>query len=198
VSTGSSVVDFAVGYLWHSHDASYFPLLNWLIAPVIGYALGHAWLRLRDKETFFRIVTPISWVILALYFGSMILAGKWYYFSNESFCGIGLVDVFFMSITFPAVAGVGYFMRKLLPRLSGWFESLGVRICSFYCIHWVIYALLYLILRCTMGNNFVPMWAVPPTAVLVLIAADTLSHLYKNRQNKKKSDKSVDKLTNLT
>jgi uncharacterized membrane protein len=188
VSTGSSVGDFAVGYLWHSHDASYFPLLNWLIAPVIGYALGHAWLRLRDKETFFRIVTPISWVILALYFGSMVLAGKWYYFSNESFCGIGLVDILFMSITFPAVAGVGYFMQKILPRLSGWFESLGVRISSFYCIHWVVYSFLYLTLLCVLGDNFVSGWVVAPTAVLVLLVADALSRLYKRIVTKRENE----------
>ena len=179
VSTGSTFGDYAVGYLWYSHEAAYFPLLNWLIAPIIGYALGHAWLRLCDKETFFKIVTPICWIISVLYFISMALVGEWYYFSDGCYCGIGLVDIIFMFVIFLAVAGTSYFMGNRLPRSSRLLESMGIRISSIYCIHWVIYAFLYLSLTCLVGDNFVPTWAVTPVAFLVLIAADLLSRLYK-------------------
>lgn len=179
VTTGSVFGDFAVGFLWYSHDAAYFPLLNWLIVPTTGYALGHAWMHLGDKETFFKIVTPISWVITILYFVTMVLVGEWYYFSGGCYCGIGLLDIMFMFVIFIAVVGTCYFIGKLMPRLSRLFESMAVRINSIYCIHWVIYSFLYLALVCFMGDNFVPMWAVPPTALAVLILADTLSRLYK-------------------
>ena len=180
VSTGSTVGDMAVGFLWHSYDAAYFPLLNWLIVPVIGYALGHAWLHLRDKDSFFKLITPISWIITVLYFVSMVLVGEWYYFSGGCYCGIGLLDVIFMYAVFFAIAGTSFFVSRGLPRISHHLESMGIRISSIYCIHWVTYAFLYLILTCVMGNSFVPTWAVIPTAILVLIIADLVSRLYKN------------------
>jgi uncharacterized membrane protein len=188
VSTGSFIGDIAVGYLWHSHDAAYFPLLNWLFALVIGYVFGHAYLHLRDKDTFYKIVTPISLFISVLYFVSMVLVGKWYYFSGECYCGIGLLDVIFMYAVFFAIAGTSYFVSRGLPRISHHLESMGIRISSIYCIHWVTYAFLYLILTCVMGNSFVPTWAVIPTAILVLIVADSVSLFYKkitsNRRNR--------------
>ena len=179
VSTGSTFGDYAVGFLWYSYDAAYFPLLNWLVVPIIGYTFGHAWLRLRDKDTFFKLVTPISWIITVLYFLSMVLVGEWYYFSGGCYCGIGLLDILFMFVIFLAVLGTSYFIGNKLSRSSHLLESMGIRISSIYCIHWVIYALLYLALTCFVGDNFVPMWVVPPVAVLVLIASDLLSRLYK-------------------
>ena len=179
VSTGSMFGDIAVGFLWHSYDSAYFPLFSWLIVPVVGYALGYIWIRLRDKDTFFRLITPISWVITVLYFVSMVLVGEWYYLSGGCYCGIGLLDILFMFVIFFAVAGTSYFVGKRLPCISNLLESMGIRISSIYCIHWVVYACLYLILTCVMGNNFVPTFAVVPTSILVLIIADILSRLYK-------------------
>lgn len=201
VSTGSVFGDYAVGYLWYSHDASYFPLLNWLIAPVIGYAIGHAWLRLRDKDSFFKIVTPISFLVSVLYILSMILVGEWYYFSEGCYCGIGLLDILFMFVIFLAVAGISHFLGRLMPRISQLLESMGVRISSIYCIHWVVYAFLYLSLTCLMGDSFVPTWAVTPVALLVLAVADALSRLYKKiagaiRSDRKKLEKTKIQLNN--
>lgn len=189
VSTGSFLGNFAVGYLWHSHDAAYFPILNWLIALVLGYAFGHLYLRLRDKETFYKIVTPISLAISILYFGSMVLVGQWYYFSGGSFCGIGLLDVLFMFNVFLATAGVSYFLSKWTSRCVVWLEKMGIRITSIYCIHWVIYAFLYLILTCAVGDRYVPAWAVAPTAILVIVVADPVSWFYKKCLVKKKTRK---------
>lgn len=189
VSTGSFIGDIAVGYLWHSHDAAYFPLLNWLFALVIGYVFGHAYLHLRDKDTFYKIVTPISLFISVLYFVSMVLVGKWYYLSGEVYCGIGLLDILFMFTVFIWIAGISYFLSKSAPRGTRWFEKIGIRITSIYCIHWVIYAFLYLTLTCVMGDNFVPGWAVVPTALLVVIVADPLSYLYRRLVNELKIKK---------
>jgi hypothetical protein len=40
-----------------------------------------------------------------------------------------------------------------------------------------------------MGDNFVPGWAVVPTALLVVIVADPLSYLYKRLVDKSKIKK---------
>ena len=115
---------------------------------------------------------------------SMVLVGEWYYLSGGCYCGIGILDIFFMFVICLAAVGTSYFLGKWTTNISSWLESMGVRINSIYCIHWVIYALLYLTLMCVVGNNFVPMWAVVPTAILVLILADTISRLYKKLQEK--------------
>lgn len=184
VSTGSTVGDYIVGYLWHSHPTSYFPLLNWLIVPVMGYTFGNIWLRLKDKPAFFRLVTPVCGGISVLYYLSMIFSGKWYYFSGENYSGLGILDAVFMFILFLAVLGISYYLAKH-RRGFLWLSSLGTRVNSVYCIHWTIYAFLYLILRSTVVDNYVPMWTVIPVGVLVILAADILSMLYKNRQYKK-------------
>ena len=85
---------------------------------------------------------------------------------------------------FLALAGLSYFLSKLMPRGTRWLESAGIRMTSIYCIHWVIYAFLYLILTCVVGDNYVSAWAVAPTAVLVVAVADPMSYLYKKLKSK--------------
>ena len=179
LSTGSMIGDFAVGYIWHSHDTAYFPFLNWFIVLLMGYSLGYMWLRLKDKDRFFKLVTPISLVIGVAYYASMVLIGKWYYFSGEDYCGIGILDVIFMIAIFFATVGISYYCGKRMPRVSRIFESMGNRVTSIYCIHWTIYAFLYLALVCLMGENYLPIWTVPPIGIAVVIIADLISRFYK-------------------
>jgi hypothetical protein len=184
VSTGSQVGDYLVGYLWNSHPTAYFPLFNWLIVPVMGYAFGNLWLYLKDKATFFKIVTPLGGCILVLYFLSMLLVGKCYYFSGENYCGLGILDAVFMFVIFLAILGVSYYLAGHKQRFA-WLASMGTRVNSVYCIHWTIYAFLYLILRSTVAENYVPMWTVVPVGVLVISLANIISMVYKNREYKK-------------
>ena len=184
VSTGSTIGDYIVGYLWHSHPTSYFPLLNWLIVPVMGYAFGTLWKHLKDKSTFFSIITPIGGAISVMYYLSMILLGKWYYFSGENYCGLGIFDAAFMFIVFLTILGAGYYLAGYKQGFV-WLASMGKRVNSVYCIHWTIYALLYLTLRSTVVDNYVPMWAVIPVGILVLLLANIISMFYKNTQYKK-------------
>ena len=185
VSTESMIGDFAVGYIWHSHDTAYFPFLNWFIVLLMGYSLGYMWLRLKDKENFFKLVTPISLVIGIAYYALMVFLGKWYYFSGGNYCGIGILDVIFMIAIFFATAGISYYVGNRMPRLSRIFESMGIRLTSIYCIHWTIYAFLYLALVCLMGENYLPIWTVLPVGILVVMMADFMSRFYKNHLRKK-------------
>lgn len=185
VSFESEALNYAVGYLWYSHDIAYFPLLSWFIVPVLGYAAGQLWLRIKDKATFFKYVTPICFVIGLLYFLSMDLASKWYYFSNENYCAIGILDVIFMFIIFLAFVGCCYYVNKYLGSVASFFASMGGRLNSIYCIHWTVYAFLYLTLLCVLGENYLPLWTVVPVALAVVILSDALSRLYKKFSGKR-------------
>ena len=186
VSTGSNIGDIAAGFFWCTYDYSYFPLLNWLIFPVCGYAFGGLWLRLKDKDTFFSILTPVSAVVTVLYFISMFLVGELYYFSGGLYRGLGIIDAVFMLFVCFAMVGMAYYISKLRVRAVNWLESMGKRVTSIYFAHWTIYCFLYLVLVCVLEDYISP-WTIFPTAVLVLIASDLSSRLYiKTKRNVKK------------
>lgn len=185
VSTGSDVVDVITGFIWHSHDYSYFPILSWLIFPVCGYAFGEAWQRLENKERFFRIVTPVSWAISIVYFISMAFIGE-YYLSGGDYYGMGIGDAVFAFVICFAMIGLGYYLVKWGGTVGGWLGSLGKRVTSVYCIHWTIYCFISLILSCIL-EDYLPQWTMIPASILVLIASDLLSRLYVKFKNKIKN-----------
>ena len=186
VSTGSTVGDIIAGFIWRSNDYSYFPLLNWLIIPVCGYAFGGVWQRVENKDTFFRLVTPISWVISIAYFASMAFFGE-YYLSGGDYYGLGILDAVFAFVVCFAMIGLGYYLSKWCGCISNWLRSLGNRITSVYCIHWTLYCFLYLFLICVM-EDYISQWVLIPVSVVVLVASDLLSRLYvKIKTNKRQS-----------
>ena len=186
VSTGSTIGDIITGFIWRSNDYSYFPLFSWLIFPVCGYVFGGIWQRLQNKETFFRLVTPVSWVISIVYFASMAFWGK-YYLSGGDYYGLGILDAVFAFIVCFAMMGLGYYLAKCGGRISNWLRSLGNRVTSVYCIHYTLYAFLYLFLICVL-EDYISQWVLIPVSVVVLVASDLLSRLYvKIKTNKRQS-----------
>ena len=176
VTTGSDVGDIVVGYLWKSHDYAYFPLLSWLIFPVCGYAFSSAWQRLEDKETFFRLITPISWAITVVYFASMIPLGE-YYLSGWEYYGLGILDAVFALIVCSALIGLGYYLNKWGGCVASWLSSMGNRVTSIYCIQWTILCFLYTILLCYF-EPYIPQWVMLLASVWVLVISDLSSVLY--------------------
>ena len=183
VSTGSAVGDLFTGFIWHSHDYSYFPLLNWLIFPVCGYVFGGVWQRFQNKEPFFRWVTPISWVISIAYFIPMAFLGE-YYLSGGDYYGLGIGDAVFAFVICFAMIGLGYYLVKWGGIVTDWLDSMGNRVTSVYCIHWTLYCFLYLILLCVL-ENYLPQWVLIVASVSVLAASDLLSRLYVKLKKRK-------------
>ena len=184
VTTGSYIGDIAVGFLWNSREYAYFPLLNWLIIPVCGYAFSSVWQRLQDKERFFRAVTPISWIITVPYFVSMVFLGE-YYLSGYEYYGLGILDAAFALVVCFAMIGLGYYLSKLGGCITTWLGSMGNRVTSIYCIHWTVYYFLYVFLFCFL-EDYVPQWVMLITGVLVLIVSDLLSRIYIKLKKKSK------------
>ncbi|MDO4732451.1 MAG: heparan-alpha-glucosaminide N-acetyltransferase domain-containing protein [Bacillota bacterium] len=174
----SVIANTAVGYLWYSGEMSYFPLLNWLIFPICGYAVGNLWMHLRDKDKFFRITTPILTVISVIYFSSMAIVGEWYYFSAGNYCGMGLLDALFTMISAFSVIGISYLLFKHTRKLRKLLAAMGERITSIYCIHWTIYGFLYLGILLVIGDAYLPRWSVLPVGIAVLLLSNYLSALY--------------------
>ena len=183
VTTGSYVGDVAVGLLWHSREYAYFPLLNWLIIPVCGYAFSGIWQRLQDKERFFRLVTPVSWIISIAYFASMVFLGE-YYLSGYEYYGLGSLDAAFALVVCFAMIGLGYYLNKMGGCISNWLSAMGNRVTSIYCVHWTIYCFLYVFLFCYL-EDYISQWLIIPVSVLVLVVSDLLSRLYKKYKTKK-------------
>lgn len=189
VSTGSTVGDIITGFIWHSHDYSYFPILNWLIFPVCGYAFGGIWQRLENKERFFRIVTPICWVISIIYFIPMVFVGE-YYLSGGDYYGMGIGDAIFAFVVCFAMLGLGYYLAKFGGRVADWLGSMGNRVTSVYCIHWTLYCFAALLLTCVL-ENYISQWVMIPASVSVLIASDLLSRVYINFKRRTKNNSNI-------
>jgi surface polysaccharide O-acyltransferase-like enzyme len=92
-----------------------------------------------------------------------------------------------MLVIFFFVVGGCYYLGRISTSLGRFFASMGARITSIYCIHWGIYGFLYLALVCILGDEYAPLWTVPPVAAAVFALSDLLSRLYKRMTAKKKS-----------
>lgn len=188
VSTNSHIGDIFSGFIWHSYENAFFPLLNWFIFPAAGMVFGEYWLRIKDKETFFKIFTPICWCISVLYFASMIFVDRWYFLSSEYYYGLGTLDALFALVICIAMLGLGYYFNKWLGRVAKWVASMGVRVNSIYCIHWTLLSFMYLVLITTL-ESFVPQWSIIPISAVIIAVSDLLSRFYKKFINKNKKAK---------
>ena len=182
VSTGSYIGDVISGFIWKSYEYSYFPLLSWLIFPVCGYAFSGIWQRLQDKEKFFRIVTPVSWVISIVYFASMAFFGE-FYLSGGEYYALGILDAVFALIICFSMIGLGYYLTKWCGCISKWLSSIGNRVTSIYCIHWTLLFYLYAFLFCFL-EAYISQWLIIPVSILLIATSDLLSRLYKKKVKK--------------
>lgn len=180
VSTGIFAVDVMLGFLWNTSDLAFFPILHWFAVIALGYAVGPAWKRVKDKDTFFKILTPISIAISAVYLGAMTATGRFYVFSGGDLYSAGTLEIVpLMAIAFSMI-GIGYYVDKWASRPATFLASMGERITSIYCIHWTIYGFI----RCSFfvlfleRGRYLTQWSLLFMPVIILVASDLLSRLY--------------------
>ncbi len=114
-----------------------FPLFNWFIFPVAGYVWGQYFIRVKDKNEFFKL-WPILLIIALVYFlvSSFLWGGvaskdiHFYYFLNT-------LDALFCIINCHAVVGLCYWIAKYLPdSIIKAFTILSSNINSIYIAQW--------------------------------------------------------------
>ena len=122
--------------------------------------------------------------ITALYFGSMAIVGEWYYFSGGDYYGLGTGDALFSLVVCFAMIGLAYYLDKWCGSIARWLGSMGNRVTSIYCIHYTLYAFLYLLLLFFL-EDYIPQWWIVPVSILMVAASDLLSRFYKKIKTRK-------------
>ncbi len=118
-----------------------FPLMIWFIFYAFGYIFGYGYQRLKNKDRFYKTVSPVCFII-ALAFCIWEIAGGFGMMMGEG------ANVFYHMHTGEAIicimACVGsmmifYFASKIIPdKLKKPIERVSRNINSVYCIHWVL------------------------------------------------------------
>lgn len=186
VSTGNDALDILLSVFLRTRYTSFFPLFNWFVMVVVGYAFGALWQRLRDKDTFFKLLTPISLTLTVAYFAVMTLTGKFYYFSNGDFFGVGTIELLPLIVVALSMTGVAYYISKWSSLLARFLASMGGRITSIYCVHWVIYGFLTAAIFIWLYGTdlYLTQWSMLFAPIVILIASDLLSRLYSKQKKK--------------
>ena len=144
VDTHSMFGNIFLGYLVGTDDAtglvvSDFPLLTWLIIPVCGYAFGHLLIRVKDKTAFYRTVSPLPFIIAAVYFPVGIHFG-WGMFGEGQNCYYHMNpwDIFICLCLDVGMLGLWHNLSRLRSeRVKDFLSEVSANITAIYCIHWV-------------------------------------------------------------
>ena len=161
-----------------------FPLMIWFVFYAFGYLFGYYYQRLRDKEKFYRTVSPVCLVIAVAFCVWEIIGGF------GMMMGEG-ANVFYHMHTGEAIicimACIGtmmifWYVSKIIPqKLRKPIERVSRNVNTVYCIHWVlVWWVVDLLLYCVKGNC----WLKPLPAYLLGLALSIASMLLAEVWNK--------------
>ncbi|MBR5111982.1 MAG: acyltransferase family protein [Clostridia bacterium] len=161
-----------------------FPLMIWFVFYAFGYLFGYYYQRLRDKEKFYRTVSPVCLVISVAFCIWEIIGGF------GMMMGEG-ANVFYHMHTGEAIicimACIGtmmifWYVSKIIPqKLRKPIERVSRNVNTVYCIHWVlVWWVVDLLLYCVKGNC----WLKPLPAYLLGLALSIASMLLAEVWNK--------------
>lgn len=166
-ATENICLNILTGFFWVTHYRVWFPFFNWFIVPILGYTFGHYWLHCHEKETFFRIVTPVSG-ILAL--GFFILSNG--YQNLDYYYGLGILEAVFTCFTAIAMIGCGYFAFRHFKG-SNRLIWLSKSLTPLYCTHWVLISCISPAVYILWGKTdfAIPDLFVLPVSIVILLAS---------------------------
>lgn len=187
VDTHSMFGNIFLGYLVGTDDAtglvvSDFPLLTWLIIPVCGYAFGHLLIRVKDKTAFYRTVSPLPFIIAAVYFPVGIHFG-WGMFGEGQNCYYHMNpwDIFICLCLDVGMLGLWHNLSRLRSeRVKDFLSEVSANITAIYCIHWVfVRSITNVMIYIINGTQILPLWQTMLLALAIDIASVVLAHCYK-------------------
>lgn len=187
VDTGSMFGNIFLGYIVGTDDAtgyviSDFPLLTWLIVPVAGMIFGKVLMRVKDKDAFYRAVSPPALIAALIYFPIGIYFG-WGMFGEGQNCyyHMKIWDVGVSLCLTVGMLGVWHGLsRSFGDRIKSFLSEVSHNITAIYCIHWVfVRTITNVIIYIKYGTQILPLWQTMLLAAAILIASLVLAHWYK-------------------
>jgi len=129
------------GLIWGSGESSFFPFLSWIMYPTTGYLFACLLAKCRDKETFYRVLLPVSGLLLAafsLVFMVIMKIDVGFNDGDQYFHQTIPANLIMISFALCWISLI-YFVSK---PLNGFVKSTIARwnrnVLSLYLIHWVI------------------------------------------------------------
>ena len=162
--------------------SSYFPLFNWFIMVVAGYAFAAVLKRVKDKNKFYLVFSLVGLIIVAIYCAIGIPFGIGVF--GESFIctyHIRIYDALVSVFGAVAVFGMYFALSKILPQfLLNGASALSKYINTVYCIQWIIYGDITVIFEVCAPDFVFDAIYVVLIAIGVIVISTTLAWLYKS------------------
>ena len=202
LDTGNDLVNMLLGYFIGTVNKeetiySTFPLLNWLIIPIMGYVFTRYWIKVKNKNLFYALVSPISAIIGLAYilYGvhsgrGMFAEGEYCYYHLRLDDAIGSMFVLF------AILGLYHVLGKIFPDIVKRFVTGASKVLtSYYCIHYflvcmTVYVFIFVwgppqgIDIREQGKDFISMPWILLISALIVVVTGIATHCYRKfREN---------------
>ena len=137
-----------------------FPLLIWFIFYAFGYLFGYYYQRLKNKDRFYNIVSPIC-LVIAVAFCAWEIVGGFGMMMGEGanvFYHMTTPEAFICIIACIGFLNIPYYISKIVPEnLKRPIERVSRNVNTIYCIHWVIvFWIVDLLIYCINGSTIIP------------------------------------------
>lgn len=139
---------YITGYFIYVDDSSFFPIISWLIYPIIGYLLGQKLLKAHDTVYFYvasGILGLCMFTITNIYLlMTNSMQSRYYLFMETGFQMDLFTTLINISISL-MILPVSYIIGKLITniKLKNIITFVSVHVNSIYCIHWVLVKILW-------------------------------------------------------
>ena len=144
IDTGNYVLNMILGYFIPTEDHtrtifSDFPIVTWLIFPICGYIFATHWVKAKNKDKFYAIVSPICLIATAIYFAYGI-THEYGMFGPTQNCYYHMIwpDTIICMVAIFSMLGLWHLIGKLFTdKMKDFTMTLSRCLTPLYCIHWV-------------------------------------------------------------
>lgn len=187
VDVVSPLGNIFLGYLIGTEDAaglvlSDFPILNWMMFPVCGYAFGTMLKRVKDKKLFYLTVSLPAILIAIVYFTYGIY-NEIGMFGEGQNCYYHMIfsDVLASLALTVGMIGLYYAISLVLPeKLMNLACGISENITEVYCIHWVLVSFVVnVVMYIVRGTTLLTPWQVVGLGTVLSVASILIAHYFR-------------------
>ena len=179
VDVQSPLGNIFLGYLIGTEDAagmvlSDFPILNWMMFPVCGYAFGTMLKRVENKKLFYTVFSLPAILIAIVYF-TFGIYNEVGMFGEGQNCYYHMIfsDVLASLALTIGMIGVYYVLEQVMPKK--WMDiacTISENITEVYCIHWVLVSLVVnVVMYIIRGTTLLTPWQVVALGSAISVAS---------------------------
>ena len=183
VDVVSPLGNIFLGYLIGTEDAaglvlSDFPILNWMMFPVCGYAFGTMLKHVKDKKLFYLIFSLPAIIIAIVYFALGIYHEVGMFGEGQN-CYYHMIfpDVLASLCLTVGMIGIYYFIWKVFPKKMFYIAwTISENITEVYFIHWVLVSFVVnLFMYIIRGTTILTPWQVVALGTAISIVSIVLA-----------------------